>query len=112
MRRPSPVLVATCVLALGWAGSATAQSVQSTLVASGVTNAVHAAAPPGDSRVFVLDRGGRIRIVQSNGNVLTTPFLDIAARVGTGGEGGLLGLAFPEDYASSGLFTVYYTNLN
>jgi glucose/arabinose dehydrogenase len=112
MRRPSPVLVATCVLALGWAGSAAAQSVQSTLVASGVTNAVHAAAPPGDSRVFVLDRGGRIRIVQSNGNVLTTPFLDIAARVGTGGEGGLLGLAFPEDYASSGLFTVYYTNLN
>ena len=40
-----------------------------------------------------------------------TPFLDIQARIATAGEGGLLGLAFPPDYATSGLFYVYYTDL-
>jgi glucose/arabinose dehydrogenase len=99
-------------LTLARADGAAAQAVQSALVASGVSGAVHATAPRGDSRVFVLDRQGRIRIVQGNGTVLPTPFLDIASRVSMAGEGGLLGLAFPDDYAESGLFTVYYTNLN
>jgi glucose/arabinose dehydrogenase len=97
-------------VALWLAGAASAQTVQSVQVASGIPGAVYVAAPPGDSRLFVVDRAGRIRVVQSNGTLLPTPFLDIASRVGTGGEGGLLGLAFPEDYAESGLFTVYYTD--
>jgi glucose/arabinose dehydrogenase len=43
------------------------------------------------------------------GKVLRTPFLDITSLVTSGGEQGLLGLAFAPDYASSGLFYVYYT---
>jgi glucose/arabinose dehydrogenase len=104
-------LGAVMVLLAG-AGSAAAQGqAQSLLVASGLTQPLFVAAPDGDPRLFVVERAGRIRIVK-NGVTLATPFLDIQARVGTLGEGGMLGLAFPADYASSGLFTVYYTDSN
>ena len=95
-------------LALGIAGASAGQNVQSVQVASNIFGAVFAAAPAGDTRVFVVERSGRIFVVQSNG--ATSTFLDIRHRIGTLGEGGLLGLAFPADYAESGLFTVYYTN--
>lgn len=67
---------------------------------------------PGDTRMFVVERDGRIRIVAASGNVLTTPFLDIDDRVMAENyvEEGLLGLAFPPDYAQSGSFYLYYTN--
>ncbi len=65
----------------------------------------------GDSRLFVVEKPGRIRIVQSSGAVLATPFLDIETRVDdTASEQGLLGLAFHPDYASNGYFYVYYTH--
>ena len=80
------------------------------LVGSGLTQPLFVTAPAGDSRLFVVERAGRIRIV-ANGVTLATPFLDIAARISVAGEGGLLGLAFPADYASTGLFSVYYTDL-
>ncbi len=63
----------------------------------------------GDSRVFVVEQAGRIFIVDSNGVRKTTPFLDIRTRVLSGGERGLLGLAFPPNYASTGYFYVNYT---
>jgi glucose/arabinose dehydrogenase len=64
----------------------------------------------GDTRLFVIERAGRIRIVEPDGSVRATPFLDIAASVtATGGEQGLLGLAFHPDYGSNGHFYVYYT---
>ncbi|NJN44246.1 MAG: PQQ-dependent sugar dehydrogenase [Anaerolineae bacterium] len=63
----------------------------------------------GDSRLFVVEQAGIIRIVQSNGNVLGTPFLNITARVDDGGEQGLLGLAFDPNFASNGYFYVNYT---
>jgi glucose/arabinose dehydrogenase len=85
--------------------------VKADLVASGVALPLFAAAPNGDARLFVVERAGRIRVVK-NGATLATPFLDIHTRVGTAGEGGLLGLAFPADYSSSGVFSVYYTDLN
>jgi len=67
------------------------------------------AAPPGDRRrVFVVEQGGRIRVVR-DGRVLDRPFLDIRDDVVAGGEQGLLGLAFAPDYATSGRFYVYYT---
>ncbi len=67
-------------------------------------------APPGDaSRLFVVERPGRIRIVR-RGRVLRRPFLDIADRVSLGGERGLLSMAFAPDYARSGLFYVDYTD--
>ncbi len=66
-------------------------------------------APRGDKRRFVVERGGRIRVV-SDGRVLGTPFLDIGDLVTTGGESGLLSMAFAPDYARSGRFYVYYTD--
>jgi glucose/arabinose dehydrogenase len=66
-------------------------------------------APRGDRRRFVVERAGRIRIVQ-RGRVLSRPFLDISSRVQTGGESGLLSMAFARDYSSSRRFWVYYTD--
>jgi glucose/arabinose dehydrogenase len=67
------------------------------------------AAPEGDSRLFVVERAGRIRIVDAvTGAIQEPPFLDIHTRVAGGGERGLLGLAFAPDFASSGEFYVYY----
>jgi glucose/arabinose dehydrogenase len=67
-------------------------------------------APPEDRRrVFVVEQGGRIRIVRG-GRVLPRPFLDVSREIVSGGEQGLLGLAFAPDYASSRRFYVNYTN--
>jgi glucose/arabinose dehydrogenase len=66
-------------------------------------------APRGDSRRFIVERPGRIRIVQ-RGRVLERPFLDISNRVTTGGESGLLSMAFARNYASSRRYYVYYTD--
>ncbi len=67
-------------------------------------------APPGDTRrLFVTERDGAIKIVR-DGKELNTPFLDIRSRVSTVGEGGLLSIAFPPDYARSRRFYVYYTD--
>ncbi|MGK5031115.1 PQQ-dependent sugar dehydrogenase [Janthinobacterium sp. MDT1-19] len=79
-------------------------------VASGLSAPIFLTAPPGDSRLFILERPGRIRVVQ-NGNLLATPFLDISTLTTTSGERGLLSLAFHPQYASNGYFFLYYTNL-
>ena len=66
-------------------------------------------APPGDAeRLFVVEQGGRIRVVR-NGAVLPTAFLDLTSLVLSGGERGLLSMAFAPDYAATGRFYVYYT---
>lgn len=66
-------------------------------------------APPQDRhRVFVVEQDGRIAVMV-DGKRRATPFLDIRDRVVAGGEQGLLGLAFPPDYATSKRFYVYYT---
>lgn len=65
----------------------------------------------GDGRLFVVEQAGRIRIFQ-RGAIFAQPFLDITSRVSCCGERGLLGLAFPPDFAVSGFFFVNYTNLN
>jgi cysteine-rich repeat protein len=79
---------------------------------AGLSQPVAAAAPPGTSdRLFVCEQNtGRIRIVQA-GTVLPTPFLDLGGLISTGGERGLLGIAFHPDFASNGLVFVNYTNL-
>jgi glucose/arabinose dehydrogenase len=67
------------------------------------------AAPRGDSRRFVVQRGGTIVIVKGR-RALDQPFLDVSDSVSTDGEGGLLSMAFAPDYKSSGIFYVYYTD--
>ena len=70
---------------------------------------VYVTAPPGErGRIFVVEQGGTVRIVRG-GKKIDRPFLDISGRISSGGERGLLSLAFAPDYASSGLFYVYYT---
>jgi glucose/arabinose dehydrogenase len=69
-------------------------------------------APPGDNaRIFVVEQTGRIQIVR-NGTLLTQPFLDLSGSVSyfTGGEQGLLGLAFHPNYAANGRLYVSYTD--
>jgi glucose/arabinose dehydrogenase len=66
--------------------------------------------PPGDRRrVFVVEQGGKIVLLRG-GKRLARPFLDVGARITSGGEQGLLGLAFAPDYARTGLFYVYWTS--
>ncbi len=60
-------------------------------------------------RLFIVEQGGRIKILK-NGSVLSTPFLNISAKVSNGSEQGLLGLAFHPDYGTNGKFYVNYTN--
>ena len=69
-------------------------------------------APAGADRVFVLEQSGRILVFpNSPGATVATTFLDLRSRVRqTGGEEGLLGLAFHPDYATNGYFYVNYTD--
>jgi glucose/arabinose dehydrogenase len=78
-------------------------------VASGLQSPVHLTAPASDARLFIVEQPGRIRIVE-NGQLLPTPFLDIAAKVSSGGERGLLSVAFHPRYAQNGFLYVNYTD--
>lgn len=89
------------------------QSIGIELFATGLNKPVnikHA----GDDRLFVIEQDGRIRIITVEGNLLTTPFLDINSRVvdigGIGDERGLLGLAFHPNYNNNGYFYLNYIN--
>ena len=85
------------------------QIISLTQFATGFTNPVeitHA----GDSRLFVVQQGGLIKIVNANGTTNATPFLNLSSIISTGGERGLLGLAFHPNYATNGFFFVNYTN--
>src|SRR5207247_6275115 len=62
------------------------------------------------SRLFVVEQAGCIRVVK-NGVLLAQPYLDIRSKVGSGGERGLLGLAFHPDFWRNGLFYLNYTDL-
>jgi|GEM_PF-530469 len=79
------------------------------VAASGFSSPVHVASPPGDDRLFVVEKAGRIEIVD-DGAVLAEPFLDITDKVLDGGERGLLSMAFHPDYSSNGRFFVYYSS--
>ena len=79
-------------------------------VASGLSNPLWITSPPDDSRLFVVEQTGTIRIIQ-DGQLLPDPFLDVSDRItNQGTEQGLLGLAFHPEYASNGAFYIYYTD--
>ncbi|MGH3442498.1 MAG: PQQ-dependent sugar dehydrogenase [Nitriliruptorales bacterium] len=72
-----------------------------------------ATAPAGDDRLFVVERRGTVRIVERDGGrprLVDEPFLDVSNLTRTGGEYGLLGLAFHPDHASNGRFFVHYSD--
>lgn len=79
------------------------------VVAEDLSSPVHATAPVGDDRLFIVEKSGTIRILE-NGVLLDEPFLDIADVVDdSGNEMGLLSMAFHPDYAGNGRFFVYYS---
>ncbi|NMR33055.1 T9SS type A sorting domain-containing protein [Chryseobacterium aquaticum] len=63
-----------------------------------------------DSRLFVVQQNGIIKIIQPNGTINAADFLNISSKITFGGERGLLGLAFHPQYATNGYFFVYYNN--
>ena len=86
-----------------------------TRVTSGLSQPLYMTGAPGDpaGRLFVVQRGGLIRIVEANGTIRTTPFLNVSALVSTTWlEYGLLGLVFDPNYATNGYFYVNYTPPN
>ncbi len=79
--------------------------------ASNLASPTFLTAPPGDARQFIVERAGRILLMQ-NGTLLAQPFLDIRPVTDVTGEGGLLSLAFDPNYATNGRFYVYRTDAN
>lgn len=64
----------------------------------------------GSKRLFVVEQAGVIKVFANRADVASAAtFLDIRDRLISGGEMGLLGLAFPADFGRSGLFYVNYT---
>jgi glucose/arabinose dehydrogenase len=81
-------------------------------VASGFSNPLDVQQPKDSSgRLFVVEQGGHIQIIQSDGTRAGSPFLDVSTRTGftSGGETGLLGMAFHPMYAQNHRFFVNYT---
>ncbi|OBX22773.1 MULTISPECIES: PQQ-dependent sugar dehydrogenase [Bizionia] len=87
-----------------------AQQVGIDLYAAGFNNPIgikHA----NDDRLFIVEKAGVIKIIDAQQNVNATPFLDINSLVSnSGGESGLLGLAFHPNYTTNGYFFVNYIN--
>ena len=97
-----------CAAALLAPAYATAQLRAVTYV-TGLSSPIAFVQDPGNPTIqYVAQQGGRIRVV-SNGVLQATDFLNLSSAISTGGERGLLGLAFPSDYASSGRFYVNFT---
>jgi len=95
-------------LALG-ASAVVAQTAPPDLTLEEVTTQVQApigvrAPHDGSGRLFIISQAGSIRIIDSNGTLLPTPFLTVSVTYpGSGGTSGLLGLAFHPNYGQSGL---------
>src|SRR4051812_9348724 len=97
-------LLAGWLLGLLWAApGANAVSLQPV---GSFDSPIFVTSPPGDPRLFVVERGGTIQVLHDG---TSTQFLDISARTTNDGERGLLSMAFDPNYASNGLFYVDYT---
>ena len=107
MSRITRALLTLTLLAL--AAPASAAAAPALVPVGSFDSPVYVSAPPRDfSRLFVVEVGGRVRVVR-DGVTLPTPFVDISGEVASGGERGMLSIAFPPDYESSGLFYLYLT---
>jgi glucose/arabinose dehydrogenase len=99
-------LLAVVLLA---ATAATAQAAPRLAPVGSFDAPVHVTGSPQDShRLFVVERAGRVQVVV-DGERRPQPFLDISGETLSGGERGLLSIAFPPDYQTSRRFYVYLT---
>ncbi len=78
-------------------------------IATGFDQPLLLTAPPGDPRLFILEKTGRIRVIDG-GTLLPQPFLNISSLISTNSEQGLLGLAFHPGFAQNQRFFLYYTD--
>lgn len=90
-------------------GSSYAQTIELELVQDGFSQPLHLQ-NSGDNRLFIVEKGGKIKVILEDNTVSPTPFLDLSGIISTQGEQGLLGLAFHPDYDNNGYFFVNYTN--
>ena len=105
--RGRPILAA--IVAVAGVAHAAPPSVTLRLVAQNLSSPVELVnADDGSDRLFIVQQGGQIRVLQ-NGSVLGTAFLDLSSLVATGGEQGLLGLAFHPDFETNRAFYVFST---
>ncbi|MEY2544573.1 MAG: hypothetical protein QOE81_2034 [Verrucomicrobiota bacterium] len=100
-------IICSVIAGLGTANGQAVPGLDAIRVASGLTQPLFVTAPPGDfNRLFIVQQGGQIRILNLNTGVMNaTPFLALSDIV-VGGEEGLLGLAFDPNYATNGKFYV------
>lgn len=121
--RQTIICIALCVYFVGFLAACesdsdtqdavpTSTSLKLQTVASNLNSPVFLTAPPGDfSRLFVVEQGGTIKVLdRANGTVLST-FLTLTG-ITSGEERGLLGLAFDPNYNTNGRFYVHYTDAN
>jgi glucose/arabinose dehydrogenase len=71
---------------------------------TGVTSA-----DDGSGRLFVNEQAGKVRLVSAGGALRPQPFVDLSSRIRSGGERGLLGLAFHPGFATNRRLFVDYT---
>lgn len=107
--RLSQALVLCTVAGLAAGCASAAPTIRLTRLATRLNNPVAMAPAPGSQQLFVALQGGRIRVL-SGTTLRSQPFLDISGRITSGGERGLLGLAFHPGYATNGRFFVDYTD--
>lgn len=86
-----------------------AQSINLVEFATGLTSPVEIT-NANDNRLFVVQQNGIIKIIQPDGTINPTNFLNISSKILFNGERGLLGLAFHPQYSTNGYFFVYYNN--
>lgn len=80
-----------------------------TPIATGLNAPVLAISAPGNpDRLYIVQQGGKV-LVWQDGQVLATPFVDVSGLLTSGGEQGLLGLAFHPDYVNNGRFFLHYS---
>jgi glucose/arabinose dehydrogenase len=107
----APIVLAVALAALAPAASSRPHALRLVRVGS-FDEPVYVTAPKTEpNRLYVVEKGGRIRIMQG-GKTLPTPFLDISSQVSTASEQGLLSMAFHPNYAENHLFYVDYTDSN
>ena len=105
----SPTSTPTPVLATPSGPTADNRSFKLTKIAGGLDSPVYVTgAGDGSGRLFIVEQVGLIRVIK-NGRLLPTPFLDIRSLVASGGERGLLSVAFHPQFKTNGAFVVDYT---
>jgi glucose/arabinose dehydrogenase len=111
--RHLPAVAAGAALALLVSHAEAQVKVRLEPLVSGVNAPLAMVQPPGDERMFVIEQWGRVRIIDENGNLSGTPFLDIRNKIVNLNpdfdERGLLGLTFHPDFQQNGKFYVSYS---